>query len=134
MGSSLLIVLDTHEWIWLADRNTRSSQHAREQMETHRSTGLMVSAISLIEVANAARKGRLFINKPLTDWFEDALSLPGVELYPLDAAVASASVDLPGEFHKDPADRIIVATARVLDVPLLTSDDLIRRYPHVRLA
>ena len=51
---------------------------------------------------------------------------------PVDVEIATKSVELPGEFHKDPADRIIVATARKLAAPLITKDDKIRAYPHVK--
>jgi PIN domain nuclease of toxin-antitoxin system len=55
-----------------------------------------------------------------------------VSFVPVDNDIAVKSIELPGEFHKDPADRIIVATARKLGAPLVTVDDRIRSYPHVR--
>ena len=58
---------------------------------------------------------------------------PGIQLLPLTAPIAAESTELPGSFHKDPADQIIVATARVLGVPLITADGQILKYPHVSL-
>ncbi|CAN5435604.1 type II toxin-antitoxin system VapC family toxin [soil metagenome] len=134
MGFALLILLDTHEWIWFADPSLNPRNDRENVIESLRSGGLIVSDISLLEVANAYRKGRLQIERPLETWLEAALSLEGVITQRITSAIAAESANLPGDFHKDPADRILVAPARVLDVPLLTSDDLIRRYPHVRLA
>ena len=59
-------------------------------------------------------------------------SIEDVSIVPITAQIATQSVNLPGEFHKDPADRMIVALARELNAPVITADDKIHRYPHVR--
>jgi PIN domain nuclease of toxin-antitoxin system len=69
---------------------------------------------------------------PLEEWMEQALAYPGVQLIELTPRIAIESTKLPGSFHRDPADQIIVATARVYDIPLLTADSRIVQYPHVR--
>jgi len=68
---------------------------------------------------------------PLSEWIEQALTYPGIVLLPLTSEIIVESVQLPGAFHKDPADQIIVATARLNDCPLLTADGKIQQYAHV---
>ncbi len=72
--------------------------------------------------------GRLRLGRELSGWIEDVLALPGVSLVAIEPAIAIDSVRLPGDFHADPADRFIVATARHLDAPLLTADRQILSY------
>jgi len=69
---------------------------------------------------------------PIDDWVRDALAYPDVQLVNLTPEIAIASTRLPDPFHKDPADRILVATARVLNIPILTADAKILTYPHVQ--
>jgi PIN domain nuclease of toxin-antitoxin system len=65
-------------------------------------------------------------------WLSTVAEIEAVRFLPVDVEIATKSVELPGEFHKDPTDRIIVATARKLAAPLITKDDKIRAYPHVK--
>jgi PIN domain nuclease of toxin-antitoxin system len=67
----------------------------------------------------------------LNEWFHEALSYPGIRLIELTPDIAIESTILPGEFHRDPADQIIVATARLYDSPLISSDSKILKYPYV---
>ena len=90
-------------------------------------------AISCWEVAKLVELGRLQFAVPVEQWLAQAL-LPPVQLLPLSPEVAAASTQLPGSFHRDPADQIIVASARIYNCPLVTLDRLIRAYPHVQLA
>ena len=78
-------------------------------------------------------KGRLQLSKPVGEWIEEALSPPEMHLLPLTPAIAVASTTLPGNVQPDPADRIIIATARAYDVALVTADREIRAYPHVKV-
>ena len=73
-------------------------------------------------------KGRLQLAMEVGVWVDRALSLPGVDLLPIEPGIASDSVCLPGEFQADPADRLIVATARHWPATLLTADQAILRY------
>ena len=68
---------------------------------------------------------------PVHEWFGKALAYPGNRVIELTSEIAIESTELPGEFHRDPADQIIVATARLYDSPLVTSDGKILQYPHV---
>jgi PIN domain nuclease of toxin-antitoxin system len=83
-------------------------------------------------VAKLIEVGRLSLPCGTLEWIRQALSYPGVVLLDLTPEIAVASTELPGEFHRDPADQIIVATARIHNVPLVTSDERILNYPHVQ--
>ena len=90
-----------------------------------------VSAISCWEVAKLVELGRVALSCSLEEWLDQALSYPGVQLIALTPEIAIESTRLPGDFHRDPADQIIVATARVYGCSLVTSDEKILKYPHV---
>ena len=126
-----MIMLDTHAWVWWThdpDRLTETQQAAIARSE---SDGIGVSAMSCWEIAKLTEYRRLSLPLPLAEWFDSALRYPGVELLQLTPEVAVESVSLPGVFHRDPSDQIIVATARVHGCRLVTSDAKISRYPHV---
>ena len=127
-----MILLDTHIWVWWVDDNQQLVDRPRHLIQDNVRYGLEVSAISCWEVAKLVQYGRLELACPLEEWMEQALAYPGVQLVELTPRIAIESTKLPGSFHRDPADQIIVATARVYDIPLLTSDSRILQYPHVR--
>lgn len=129
-----MIVLDTHIWIWWVHGDPRLTQAQTSVISAAEATGIGVSAISCWEVAKLVEYKRLVLPSPTREWLDQALSYPGVRLLSLSPEVAAESTELPGEFHKDPADQIIVATARVYGAPLVTVDEKIRAYPHVLLA
>ena len=87
----------------------------------------------VVEVAKAVELRRLNFSMPVEDWFELALNSPGIVLLPLTASIAFESTRLPGNFHKDPFDQLIVTTARIYEVPLVTVDSDILQYQHVKL-
>lgn len=91
-----------------------------------------VNAISVWEIAKLVEYHRLELPCPLPDWFDEALRYPGIRLIELTPKIAIESSKLPGEFHRDPADQIIVATARIYDCPVVTSDGRIQKYPYVK--
>ena len=91
-----------------------------------------VSAISLWEIAKLVENGKLELLVSLERWFAQALSYPGVRVIELTPEIATESTRLPGDFHRDPADQIIVATARIMKCKLVTSDERILNYPHVK--
>jgi len=88
--------------------------------------------ISCWEVAKLVERGRLSLPQDVVDWLDIALAYPGVQLVQLSPAISVESTRLPQPFHKDPADQIIVATARVNDCSVATADDKILKYSHVR--
>jgi PIN domain nuclease of toxin-antitoxin system len=93
-----------------------------------RSGSLLVSVISVWEAAMLEPKGRMRFHKPCLDWVREALDTPGLTLAPITPEIAVDSSRLPGDFHGDPADRILVASARSLGVPLLTRDSKLVEY------
>ncbi len=128
-----MIILDTHIWIWWNQNSPKLTNFQKEVIDNSRTGGIGISTISLLEISRLVNRGRLVLPKPLKEWFSIALAEEGIILIPISSGVAIESYSLPGEFHKDPADRIIVATARTYDCPLMTNDSNILGYPHVTL-
>jgi PIN domain nuclease of toxin-antitoxin system len=128
------ILLDTHYWIWLQAGAWREfSASERKAINQAGADGLLlVSVISVWEVGLLEVKGRISLDRPCEEWVREALSTPGLSLAPLTPAIALASTRLPEPFHGDPADRIIVATAREMGVRLATRDSKIRAYGRKR--
>jgi PIN domain nuclease of toxin-antitoxin system len=124
-----VIVLDTHVWVWWVNGDGRLTETQRAAIEQAGDLG--VSAISCWEVAKLVELGRLALDRPVLDWLWAALAYPGVGLLPLSPEVAVGSTTLPGTFHRDPADQIIVATARAHGCRVATSDRKILAYDHV---
>ena len=127
-----MIILDTHIWIkWVLDESQLPSVFC-DKIRDHETDGLGVSVISCWEVAKLMELKRLSFEIDVHDWINQALSYPGIQLIEFSPRIAVESTQLPGEFHRDPADQIIVATARVNDCPLLTMDKKILDYKHVK--
>jgi PIN domain nuclease of toxin-antitoxin system len=89
---------------------------------------VLVSAISLWEVAMLESRGRVTLGWPIADWLETALRSAGAQLLPLEPAIAVSSTRLPGTPHGDPADLILMASARTTGAPLVTCDARILQY------
>ncbi|HEY9321390.1 PIN domain nuclease of toxin-antitoxin system [Achromobacter deleyi] len=128
-----MIVLDTHALVWWVSGDSQLSRAAREAIEAEGQDGeILISAITAWEVAMLVKAGRLALTMDATAWLDTVVQVPAVRFVPVDVRISVQSVELPGEFHKDPADRFIVATARHLSAPLVTADLKIRDYPHVQ--
>lgn len=127
-----MIVLDTHVWIWWTIDSERLSAAQRRIIEENERDLIGVSAISCWEIAKLCEYRRLELPLEISEWFAVALAYPGVSLLEITPEVAVESTRLPGGFHSDPADQLVVATARVHGCRLVTSDKKIVRYPHVR--
>ena len=120
------VLLDTLALVWLVSGNVRLGVHARSTIHQAAANNLLlVSAITPWEIAMLVSKGRLTLDRDVDDWVETSLKLPGIRLVPLSPQIAIASTLLPGAIHKDPADRIIAATARRLGATLLTEDNFL---------
>lgn len=126
-----MIVLDTHIWVWWVHGDERLTTTQAEVIAANETDVIGISAISCWEVAKLVEYGRLELPCPLSEWFEQALGYPGVCLLALTPEIAVESTRLPGRFHRDPADQIIVATARIHGCALVTSDANLLKYPHV---
>jgi PIN domain nuclease of toxin-antitoxin system len=128
-----MIVLDTHTLLWWLGEGALSKQaSAAIKAESGEDGEIVVSAISAWEIALLVRRGKIRLSMDVSDWVEKVGQIDAVRFLPVDRSIAIRSIDLPGQFHNDPADRVIVATARALSAPLVTKDRLIRKYEHVK--
>ena len=136
-GATCLLVLDTHVWIWVLEgaKVQLSSATVNLVEEAAGRAEVAVAAISVWEVAMLAAKRRITLSHSIDEWAAAALAAPGIRLVELTPQIALESTRLPGAAHGDPADRLIIATARVLGATLATCDDRILEYAshgHVR--
>lgn len=130
-----MIVLDTHALLWWVNGDSQLSQHASDVIEHEMQAEggeILISAISAWEIALLVEKGRLTLSMAIDDWIDTVEEIEAVRIVALDAGTAVESTRLPGEFHKDPADRMIVALARHVNAELVTADEKITAYRHVR--
>ena len=125
-----MILLDTHVWWWAISEPEKLSSVAVETINKS-SDQRFIAAISLWEFAMMVKKKRIILNMSPKDWFTHAIDNVGTKVIPLSGEIALESCNLSGNFHKDPADRIIVATARIHNVLLVTKDQKILDYPDV---
>jgi PIN domain nuclease of toxin-antitoxin system len=128
-----MVVIDTQSIIWWVQKNKLLSKKADKILSSLVETpnSIVLSTISVLEIATLIDKGRLTLNMDLETWLEEINAIPAIRIEPLDSYTAIHSRKLPEPFHKDPADRVIVALARKLGVPIVTSDKKIRDYKHV---
>jgi PIN domain nuclease of toxin-antitoxin system len=118
-----LLLLDTHVLIWLTDGNRKLGESTRAAIrQAYGEDRATISAITPWEIALLVSKGRVTLGQDVMVWIDTALAVPGVRLIPLKVEIAVASTRLPFEMHADPADRILVATARHLGATLVTAD------------
>jgi PIN domain nuclease of toxin-antitoxin system len=125
-------LLDTHVWYWLMETPEKIPGAVRKIIAQKTSVPFGVSAISLWEIAKLEEKGKINFNIPLQRWMREALDPGFMKRVELDEQVAAESTRLPEEFHRDPADQMIVATARVHNLTLITADRKILSYRHVK--
>ncbi len=128
-----MIILDTHIWLWWAGENSQLTEEYEKAIRSIQNEVIGISSISCWEIALLVANGNLALTEPVLRWLDTALSRPNTILLPLSPRIAVESNNLPGDFHKDPADRIIVSTARIYDCPLVTYDSKILKYDHVKL-
>lgn len=123
------LLLDTHYWIWLQAAGDRIGGRVKKAIESAANQGrLLLSVISVWELGILEAKGRIRLQIPCEQWVKEALATPGLSVAPLTPEIALDSSRLPGAFHGDPADRIIVATARRRAARLVTLDHRIVEY------
>ena len=128
-------LLDTHTWVWWNMRPQNLSRRVRDLIEREdRYEELLLSVISLWEFCKLLEKGRLGIAVNPEDWISSALEMPKLRMVQLTPRMAYRSTTLPQPFHDDPADQIIVATAREEQAVILTKDQRILKYKHVQSA
>ena len=124
------VLLDTCCIIWAISNPDSLSEEAIKLLQ-HEGVEIFISPISAAEIACASERGRIVLDRPWNEWFRHYVALNGWNIEVLDLDVIETAYSLPGEFHADPADRFITATAMVKDFILLTADRKILNYPHV---
>ena len=123
------LLLDTHVWIWLSlENHTQISRKAKKALNSAGQKWL--SAISCWELAKLVEKNRIGFSIPTLSWIRRSLQENDIRIAELSPEIAVESTLLRG-FHKDPADQIIVATSRILEIPLITSDKKILEFSDV---
>ena len=124
-------LLDTHVWVWAQEQPERLGPRTKRLLvgDEHEST---VCPISTLEIARLVSVGDIRLSMPLTEWIHRSMAELSARTVSLGHDVAMEAYALPGRFHRDPADRLLVAAARLNDLTLVTADDRILAYPHVR--
>ena len=123
------LLLDTHIWLWFAQSERRLRKPGRVAIEQAIVRGsLRVSIMTAWEISQLEALGRIHLGAPIDEWMEKALALPGLQCLQLEPALIFDAHRLPGDFHRDPIDRLLVATARHHDLTLLTEDRKILDY------
>jgi PIN domain nuclease of toxin-antitoxin system len=124
-----MILLDTHVLVWFFEGVPRLSVPARTAIERSGAANeVLVSVISFLEIGMLVAKNRMRLSGPVQEWTNRVVAWRGLSVADLTPTVAVESSFLPGVLHADPADRVLVATARSLDVTLVTHDRRILRY------
>lgn len=128
----MMIVLDTHVWVWwVSGHEELSAPAAKVIHEGVRDRTIHVSSISVWEVAMLVRRERLVLTADVADWVARSEALPFLRFVPVNNRIALGALRMPEPLHSDPADRIILATTQVLGATLVTRDRRLLDYPHV---
>ena len=127
-----MILLDTHTWIWSHSATKLLSDDVKILIKQTQTDQRAIASISIWEFAMMVTKGRINVKIDPKRWLNNAIGKSGLQVIELTPEIAMESCNLPGGFHKDPADQIIVATARTHNLTLLTKDRKIIEYPHVK--
>ncbi len=128
-----MTVLDTHALVWwLAEPSKLSASARRAIQSAAHANELVVSAASILEIATLVRRGRLALSTSVDQWLADVRSLPELTIEPVTAEIAARAGSFDAEMQGDPIDRIIVATAVLLQYPLVSADSQVRALPWIR--
>ena len=124
------VLLDTHTLLWYAEAGGRplSTQVLKSLEAARASHSLFFSSITVWEIGMLVAKNRLNLSQPVDEWLRRVITLTGIRELPLDMASALESTRLPSECHGDPADRFLIASARIHDMQLATADGKILTY------
>jgi len=123
-------LLDTNAWYWLANEPDKFGRKARAIVEDP-DNDLYVSTVSMLEFGQLAQNGRIVFRGTVGFWVDRGIGAFGLKTADMTREVALLAYALPGTFHRDPADRMLVATAITLGLTLVTADEKILAYPHV---
>lgn len=123
------LLLDTHAWLWTLSGEKKLITKTVEMIDIAKENHLLfLSDISLWEISMLAKKERITLGQPTLIWLKHAIKESSLQLIHLTPEIVVESNELPGDFHGDPADRILVSTARILELTLITRDDNILKY------
>jgi PIN domain nuclease of toxin-antitoxin system len=125
-----MLLLDTCTFLWLTSNPKSLSEETRQLIVRYRED-LYLSSISAFEIGVKSAKGQLILPQSAGEWFLKSLQHHGITEIPIDSGIALLSTELP-PLHRDPCDRMIIATSQIHKMILLTPDPLIRRYPQAR--
>lgn len=125
-----MFLLDTCVLLWLVMEQEKLSEKAKSTLDRVEEV-VFVSAISALEIGLKVQKGKLELPLSVAAWFSESLKLHGLKELPVTSSIAAESALLPA-VHRDPFDRILVATARLHNLTIITPDDQIRAYPETR--
>ncbi len=126
-----MIVLDTHAWWWAVSEPDKLSRKALRLIDKTPPDQRTIASISIWEFAMMVMRGRISLAISPEEWLDYAINNTGISVLELSPKIALESCNLPGDFHKDPADRIITAAARISRSQLVTKDQKIIDYPFV---
>lgn len=126
-----MILLDTHTWIWWVIRQTEMLPPSLDQKIRNNEEIVAISCVSCLEAAFLFKKGRLKCSGSLKTWFQLALEEAGIEVLPLTPSISAKSIDLP-DIHRDPIDRVLIATAMEYNALFATKDSVIQSYPGIK--
>lgn len=128
-----MLVLDTHIFLWFVQDNPNLSVLQRNAIEHAISDNqeILLSSISIWEICMLSVKGRLILNSDIDSFIQNIQVISWLSFAPINNTIAIESTRLPGNFHKDPADRMIVALTRTQGATLVTSDEKILNYKYV---
>jgi PIN domain nuclease of toxin-antitoxin system len=126
---SEIILLDTHIWVWWINEELQKLSATQIEM-IEQSERVAISVVSCFEMAQIVKKGRLILPLPVREWIGKALTPAGIEALPLSAEISCQAVDLT-EIHKDPFDRLIIATALNYQCRLISADGNFPSYPEL---
>lgn len=129
MGGIEVILLDTHAWVWWIASPEKLSRHAAERIEKAQTIG--VAAISCWELAMLVARGRLGLAFDVEEWIEKSLRQPRARLLDLSPKISVLATRLEGTPPRDPVDRLLIATAKIHGIPMITKDAEITGYPYV---
>ena len=127
----MTLLLDTHVWIWSQEQPEKLGPRARQALLA-REQNNTVCTISTLEIARLLAVGTISLSIPLGTWIADSLRNLDATSLTVTHEIAAEAYTLPAPLHKDPADRILVAAARIHQLTLLTADERILQYPHVQ--
>lgn len=125
------LLLDTHVWIWAATQPENLGRKTR-QILVDQKTDRLVSAASVLEIARLNESGQVVLSTPAARWIDESSKILILNHLPVTTDIAIEAYSLTAPFHRDPADRLLVATARIHNLVLVTADERILKYAPVR--